>query len=207
MPVETQKMLRSQLNFDEKLIWSGQPLANRVGSGSLVLVLVGIPLTVLSVVWVVVLFWVMVSWKMNSSASSSPSSGPPLFAFVFPLFGVPFVLAGLWMLSAPYRMRRKAQKTVYAVTNKRALILSPEWRGGVTVRSIAPEDLTARMRTQNPDGSGTLVFTRLTTTQRAGGGPAGHGGTYEVTVGFENISDVRDVDALIERTFNAPQRG
>jgi hypothetical protein len=101
MPVETQKMLRSELNFDEKLIWSGQPLANRVGSGSLVLVLVGIPLTVLSVVWVVVVFWVMVSWKMNSSASSSPSSGPPLFAFVFPLFGVPFVLAGLWMLSAP----------------------------------------------------------------------------------------------------------
>jgi hypothetical protein len=44
---------------------------------------------------------------------------------LFPLFGVPFVLIGLGMLAAPYWMRRKAQNTVYALTDKRALILSP----------------------------------------------------------------------------------
>ena len=100
-------------------------------------------------------------------------------------------------------MRRKAQNTVYALTDKRALILSPTWRGVISVRSIPPEHLSARTRTQNPDGSGTLVFTQLTTAQRRAGPD---GGTYAVTVGFENIADVREVDALIERTYSDSEK-
>ena len=204
MPLETQKMLRAELNFDEKLIWSGQPLANRAGRGSLPLVLFGIPWTAFSVFWMVMATGITSRMSSSPSFSSAPTPFPfNLFSFVFPLFGVPFVLLGLWMLSTPYRARREAQKTVYALTDKRALILTPSWRGGVTVRNIPPEHLSARTRTQNPDGSGTLVFTRLTSTRRRAGPD---GGTYAVTVGFENIPNVREVDALIERTFNSAPR-
>jgi len=102
------------------------------------------------------------------------------------------------MLSKPYWAIRKAQRTVYALTDKRALLLIPTWRNAITVRSISPEDLTSRTRTHRSDGSGTIVFDRLTTTRRYG-----DDGTYYVKVGFENIPDVRDVDALIERTYPA----
>jgi len=197
MPLEAEKMLRSELNLHEKLIWIGQPLANRAGRGSLPLVLFGIPWTAFSIFWVVM----ALSIGSHVSSGSSPFSFLP---FLFPLFGVPFVLIGVWMLSSPYWMRRKAQKIVYALTDRRALILSPTWRGGVSVLSIAPEQLGARERVQNPDGSGSLIFTQLTTTRRRAGPD---GGTYAVTVGFENIADVRDVDTLLDRTYSASQDG
>lgn len=178
---EAENRLRSELDVGEQLAWTGKPLANRARKGSLSYVVFGIPLTAASVF---ILF-------ITSS--------------VFPLAMVldaPFILLGLWMLSAPYWMRRKAQKTVYAITDRRALILSPAWYGRISARSIAPEDLRDRTLTQHPDGSGTLVFTRLTTTR-----PYGEGGTYQVQVGFENIAEVRDVDALLDRTFRASQPG
>lgn len=102
------------------------------------------------------------------------------------------------MLSSPYRMWRKAQKTVYALTDERAVILTATWPRGVSVRSITPEDLSPRERTWNSDGSGSLFFSRLT--QRHGGG-VGPGSYEEVRVGFEHIADVRDVEALIEKTY------
>lgn len=193
LPLETEEMLRSELNSGEKLLWTGQPLANRAGQGSLPLVLFGIPWTAFSV------FWVVMAFGITRHAPSHPEPFPiNLFPLFFPLFGLPFVLIGVGMLSSPYWMRRRAQKIVYAITDKRALILSPTWRNGISVRSIPPEHLTDRTRAQNPDGSGSLVFTHLTTTRSTG-----QGGTTTVTVGFDNIADVRDVDALIERTYRA----
>lgn len=202
LPLETEQMLRSELNFSEKLIWAGQPIASRAGRGSLALVLFGIPWTAFSVFWVIMAIGITSHAASSSSqAASRPAEFPfNVLPFVFPLFGLPFVLIGLGMLSSPYWMRRKAEKTVYALTDQRGLILTPGWRGAVSVQSIAPENLTIRTRTQNPDGSGSIVFNRQTVTRRRAGPD---GGTYEVPIGFENIVDVRDVDALIERTFHA----
>jgi hypothetical protein len=174
LPRETEQRLRAELKSGERLLWTAQPICNRAWYPS-------IPVVVFAILWT--LFWLC-------------------FVVSLPAFGVPFILLGVWMLSLPFWMRRKAQKTVYALTDQRALILTPASRNGVTVRSIPPEDLSARTRTQNPDGSGTLIFTRLTTMQRRAGPD---GGTYAVTVGFENITDVRAVEALIERTFHAPE--
>jgi hypothetical protein len=187
LPPETETALRSELNSGEKLLWAGQPIAGRAGLTSLPLVLFGIPWTLFSIFWIV----------MASGITSRISSGFGVTS-LFPLFGIPFVLIGVGMLSSPLWMRRKAQRTIYAVTDTRALILTPAWGGGVTVRSIPPEDLTARSRTQKSDGSGSLIFNRLSTTRHRAGPD---GGTYTVTVGFENITEVREVEALIERTF------
>jgi hypothetical protein len=43
----------------------------------------------------------------------------------FALFGVPFVAVAIWILTAPVRARRAAASTLYALTDQRALILSP----------------------------------------------------------------------------------
>lgn len=194
---EAERILSAELNREERLLWAGQPLPGRSGWGGLPLFLFGIPWTAFSIFWIV-------------TAASMGQHNPPhdptfsLFSNVFPLFGVPFVLIGIGMLASPFWMRKKEITTVYALTDSRALILTPGWGGAVSVRSIPPEDLAARTRTQNPDGSGSLTFTRLNTLQRRAGPD---GGTYTVTVGFRNIADVRAVDDLIERTYRPPEDG
>src|SRR5262245_29400694 len=40
------------------------------------------------------------------------------------LYGIPFVLVGLWVVTAPLRSYYKASSLLYALTDRRALILS-----------------------------------------------------------------------------------
>ena len=171
LPWEAEQRLREELKRGEKLLWTAQPICNRAWYPS-------IPVVVFAILWT--LFWLSLVVSL-------------------PAYSVPFMLLGVWMLSLPYWMRRRAQKTVYALTDQRALILTPAWRNAVTVRSIRPEDLSIRTRTQRSDGSGSLFFPRLTLFK-----PDGEGGTRPEAVGFEHITDVRAVEELIERTFPTP---
>ena len=188
LPSKAETRLRAELNSDEKLLWNGQPFAIRAWPLRIPLVLFGIPWTAFSVFCII---------SVIQTPRHTPSRQDPVL-----LSYAPFILFGLWMLASPWWMRRGARKTVYALTDKRALILSPSWRGVIQVRGIPPEHLPDRTRTQNPDGSGSLVFTRLTTTRYSS-----KGGTTVVTVGFDNIANVGDVDALMEQTCRAPEAG
>jgi hypothetical protein len=71
----------------------------------------------------------------------------------FFLFGVPFVLIGLWMVTAPLRAYRNAGTTAFALTDKRALIVTgPK----VTAR---PLDHVDYVETESiADGSGNVLF-------------------------------------------------
>ena len=190
LPSEMEQRLRSALNPTEKLIWSGQPNAKPSIGGSLFRVVGGVFFTMFSV------FFVIMTFSVTRDGFSSET---PVFSYIFPLCGIPFLLFGVAAICSPYWMWRKAQKTVYALTDERALILTPTWRGGVSIRSITPEELSPRKRTRNSDGSGSLLFSRVTVTMSDFDSP----GTYEVPVGFEHIflTDVRELDELIEKTY------
>ena len=43
------------------------------------------------------------------------------FGIAFPLFGVPFILVGLWMLHKPFHIRREAASTIYGLTDRRLI--------------------------------------------------------------------------------------
>ena len=203
LPVEMEQRLRSELNSTEKFIWSGQPIVKGLAIwGSLFqwpLVVIGVPLTTIGVFWAIMTFSVIrhEGWTFPPMAFSSSESYPSASSIFLSAFGIPFGLLGVSILSSPYRVWRKAQKTVYALTDERALILTPTWPRGVSVRSITPEELSPRRRLRNPDGSGSLFFSRLTV-WRSGAGP---GSGEEVLVGFEHIADVLEVEALIEKTY------
>ena len=198
LPDELSRLIEAELSPQEQVVWSAQPLPGRYMRKSVAQVIFGIPWTAFSVSWVVI------AWIMTHSVPEKEVQGMPFagFSLLFPLLGLLNVLIGLGMLSSPYWMWRKAQKTVYALTDERALILTPTWRGGVSVRSITPEELSPRRRLRNPDGSGSLFFSRLTVTQGGGGGPRS-----VVTVGFEHIADVLEVEALIEKTYRVSASG
>lgn len=75
---------------------------------------------------------------------------------LFPLFGVPFVLIGMAMLSTPYWAYRNAFRSVYVITDQRAITFVGGFR--TTIRSFAPEHLQAIYRTERSDGSGDVII-------------------------------------------------
>jgi len=196
LPFETERQLNAELDSGETVLWSGQPRPRLFTIQSIALFLFGLPWMAFSVFWVVMASGIVSGFGGHTSGYHGSPAPFGFFPLIFPLFGLPFVLVGVWMLSSPYWIWRKALKTVYAVTGKRALILEPNWHGSITVRSIPPAHLADRTRTQNRDGSGDLIFTHLTTVSSSG-----EEGTTTQTVGFAGIPDVKAVDDLLGKTF------
>ena len=186
IPFELQRLIDSELQRDERVTWSAQPLPGRLSRTAWPIVLFGIPWTAFAVFWVA-----MASRGMHGARSSDG------FSLFFPLFGVPFVLVGLGMLTSPFWLRRQAGRTVYVLTNQRAIILSRGWFGKISVRSFAPEGLSDLRRNQYADGSGDLIFTQDLRRNN-------NGNSY-VAVGFLGVADVKSVEEQI-RALIARQR-
>jgi hypothetical protein len=115
--------------------------------------------------------------------------GPGLFS-VFPLFGLPFILIGLGMLSSPLWAYRRAKKTVYVITDRRAITFEGGW-SSTTIRNYPPEKLTDIFRTEKRDGSGNVIIAR-----RAWRDSDGDKQTEEL--GFLRIADVKDVERRLQ---------
>jgi hypothetical protein len=111
----------------------------------------------------------------------------PGWLSLFALFGVPFVLVGLGMLTSPYWLYKKAKQTVYGLTNRRAIIIT----GGSTkkVQSYTGSDMGVIERTERSNGTGDVVFATV------------EGKKSVEQVGFMGISDARRVERLLLDTF------
>src|SRR5437763_9868076 len=120
---ELAALVDAELASGERMVWVGQPIPSRYARGSLAIVLFGIPWTAFAIFWM---------------AGVSGFKIPNLtrgFGW-FPLFGIPFVLIGLGMLSTPFWVRRKARRTAYVITDRRAIVVEGgAWRS-VTIRSF-----------------------------------------------------------------------
>jgi hypothetical protein len=132
------------------------------------------------------LFWM---WGASGFGRAIQRPGPFLF---FPLFGLPFVLIGFGMLSAPYWAYRKGLNTVYAVTNKRVFILTAGKRWHV--ESYVPTRGSDFERTETANGSGDLIFLRRSRLDS-------DGDRVTNKVGFYGIPEVRRVERLLRDNF------
>lgn len=174
---QTEQMISSQLDPGEGLLWSGAPSASRLARSALPTMVFGIPFTAFAVFWIYTAF-------TATSKSSQPGSAWSLF----PLFGVPFLLIGLGMLTAPLWAFLSAGRTLYAVTNRRALIVSGAF--STTVKSFTHTEIHELQRVERAGGSGDLYFgSREVVTRR--------GGTMRQRIGFLGIPDIRTVEQLI----------
>ncbi|QFT78534.1 hypothetical protein FIU90_13375 [Erythrobacter sp. THAF29] len=106
--------------------------------------LFAIPWTLFSVCWVV----------LASAGIVSVEGGADPWAWTFPLFGVPFVLVGLAMMSAPFLPLWEGGKVLYAVTNERILKL----RLGRTLNvKVCPASRIGQIeRHERHDGTGSV---------------------------------------------------
>jgi hypothetical protein len=134
---------------DERVLWTGQPDAGRIFSSADIF---AIPFSLL---WGgFAIFW---EWNaLHIGGFGSTRDGLPSISF-FALWGIPFVLIGLYMIVGRFFYKVWARKrTYYAVTNQRVLILSEMF--GRKVQSIYLSMLPALDTSIRADGSGTITF-------------------------------------------------
>jgi hypothetical protein len=163
----------------ENLLWADRPDPSQQGSQYLPVVLFGTVWTAFS------LFWI---WGASEPMRTHAQVVSPSFD-LFPLFGLPFVLIGIGMLTSPYWAAQKAKSTVYAITDRRILII--QCVKNRTVRSIQPADIGELQRTEKADGSGTLIFGK--NTYQSQGNSSQSPSLTDRFVGVRNIRMVEDL--------------
>ena len=105
----------------------------------------------------------------------------------FPLFGLPFLFIGIGMLLSPYFNYLRAQRIVYVITNQRAFELyCGRWK---KVKTYVAGDIGSIERTERPDGSGNLFFSKEIHRTK--------NGTREVKVGFTGVEEVKKVEVYL----------
>jgi hypothetical protein len=114
LPPSLDSALRREMITGERLLWSAQPHGGKLKRGFGVW-LFAIPWTVFA------LFWETMAFVPWISASKTPDWAAWSFGVVFPIFGLPFVLVGFWMLWQPIRAMRQAGDTAYGLTDRRLL--------------------------------------------------------------------------------------
>lgn len=138
-PMHIPEEIRSALTAGEQVIWSGQPRQGLTLRGSDVF---AIPFSLLFAGF-------SVFWMYAAAASGAPL---PLV-----LFGVPFVLVGLFLVFGRFFLEAKQRAgTYYALTPQRIII-----RSGVftkTVKSLPLKTLRDLSLSERSDGTGTITF-------------------------------------------------
>jgi len=189
--VQAQNRLVRELEQGERVLWSGRPENRRWLSSQDVVLLP------FSIVWCAIVF------ASSAGALSSHSGEGGAFSI---LSNVPFVLIGLYLLVGRLFVRRRLRRrTLYAITETRALAIEGTWRGAERVTSVWFGAYPSVDEQLGRNGVGTIVVGSLATGRRrlgAGSGwPTGRSATPNAVV-FADIADAADVYARIRHQLS-----
>jgi len=179
MPHDIRDAVESEREPGERLVWVGLPDPKRAVKTEWGAFIFGIPWTAFA------LFWEVMAIGMGLKTGS-------WFLIFFVLFGLPFVGIGFAMLSAPFRTMQNVRRMIYAITDKRIIII--ERKGAARkIHSYVPRYATDLERVDHADGSGDLTFAVnfRRDTPRGMSGP----------VGLYGVPDVRVVERIIREAF------
>ncbi|MGL4494895.1 MAG: hypothetical protein ACRCYS_09770 [Beijerinckiaceae bacterium] len=130
----------------EKIRWAGAPSPSASLRGALLIWLFAVPWTAFA------LFWEISVIRLWLYQLPNGKSGPPGLGMA--LFGLPFVLIGLALMSAPFFAARAARRTVHVLTDKR--LATVKQGRALTVESVNPRAIVKIKRKEKPDRTGTL---------------------------------------------------
>ncbi len=136
---DTTATFREELSAGERILWSGQPKQGFMLRPSDAFM---IPFSLL---------WggFAIFWESMVVVGGAP--------FFFMLWGIPFVLMGLYMIAGRFFVDAKQrEKTYYALTNERVIILSGLF--GRNVRMLSLKTLSDINISVKNDSSGTITF-------------------------------------------------
>jgi hypothetical protein len=180
IPPTLQNLLYRELARGERVLWQARPAPISLVFASGRTFLFGIPFFAFA------LFW---TWTATHGFEGPRSSGKPGFGWFGYLWGGMFMVFGAQMLLSPLWAWWVARHTLYAVTDRRALLIEVPL-GRVTVQSFSGERLLAVARRENSSGRGDLIFERVMMR-------GAKGSTHYRDIGFFGISDARGVERLL----------
>ncbi len=176
LPDNLSALLQNELQPGELLLWSGQPRVRWfAGCSTVVDATIGLLMTIgLSAVW---LIYLMPDCHELATQKAS---------FILPVF----VLLGLFFVSSPLRVHRRARRTVYAITSRRAIIFKPKFFGRHTPLSFSSDVLDEIYcdEKSNSNGHGNLILAHVAMRNK-----------YAPLrpLGFFDIPDVRNVERIL----------
>ena len=177
IPQNLQDEVERQLEQGERIVWMEQPIPRFFTPQSTPQFVAAIPVMAFAVLWIgSALGWKPLDFHKGGSD-------------IFPLFGLIPLVFGLGLLFAPLWARRKAFKTVYVITDRRAMTFDGGWT--TTIRSYAPDQLKNMYRKERKDGTGDVVLDRVFSNVRVGGQP------QMTDVGFLRVRDVRKTEQML----------
>ena len=185
-------IVEHELYDDEDLLWQGKPNPiTHLRKASWVGVVFGLGFAAFAV------FFMSMAFSMFND---SPFEGPPApFRFFFLAIPTVFIGVGLWQASEPIRKFIEANGTTYALTNRRALIITQTW--AKQVRSYYDENIRNLQTRMNMDGTGDVIFSSRMVTQWVRNRRRSYQTQVQVDEGFIGIADAREVEDLMSQLF------
>lgn len=174
-----------ELRAHERVVWKGKPAGGIRLRGSDAFL---IPFS---------LFWggFVIFWEVTAIAHIFKN---PKVGLIIPLFGIPFVLIGLYIIFGRFFLDAKnRQNTEYAITNQRVIIKS-----GIFTKKIKSIDLKILPETsfiEKSDGSGTITFGESYSPFGMMRGFYWPGMSGAQSPAFEMINDVRKTYEVIQK--------
>jgi hypothetical protein len=142
------------LDPGERLLWSGQP---KQGLRFRASDLVQIPFSLFWCGFVVVWETMALQVPLSAAKSAHHSGTAYLVSWLFPLWGVPFLVIGLHMLIGRFFYDAAMRKrTWYALTDQRLIILKGYF--STSVSSFDHASLTNLNLVERTDGTGDILF-------------------------------------------------
>jgi hypothetical protein len=136
--------LERELDSEETVQWHGWQLG-RLNPRHFLGYVFAVPWTVFSLAWTGI---------AATAVLASDQIGFGLFAWAFPLFGLPFIAVGAWMLSRPFVPLWERGRVLYVVTNRRVLKLSIGRE--LAIKTVSADRIGLVQRSERADGTGTL---------------------------------------------------
>jgi len=200
------KRAEAELLPGERLLWVGQPVKTRramfgggkAGNKAAVLAVV-LGLQIMLILGGGV-FMMTSSGDTAAGTTTTTPAGTPWIAITIAGFMV--LVAVMLAVLSFWRVAARAKNTLYAITDRRALLIS-----GSSVQSYGERDIQFVERKMHRDGTGDVLFRR-----EARSGMTYYGGSifgsrlYPTEIGFLGIENPQAVETLMLETFR-PETG
>jgi uncharacterized membrane protein len=180
-PGERDMSLLQNLVTGEKILWQGAPAGGiRFRRSDFLLIPFGL-----------VFFGFSLFWETTAATMIGGDHDQPMIASIFPIFGIPFILVGFYLVIGRFFWDAYSRKrSTYVLTNRRALIETTAF--GSKLISVTLLDLPEVALEQRADGSGTVVLGQDIQTG------SGDNSRTKRAPRFEFIPDAQRVYKLVE---------
>jgi hypothetical protein len=171
-------MISQELGRSERLLWAGRPSRGIRFQGT----------DIFSVPFSILWCGFAIFWEASVITKNAP--------FFFRLWGVPFVLIGLYFVFGRFIVdAKRRERTFYGVTNERIIIISTLFRRSINTRNL--RTLTDVSMTERNDKNGTITFGATPAFYSWFGNTSWPGMGQQTVPTFQMIDDARTVYGLI----------